>query len=107
MHLLESFCAGSGGSTIGYMMAEDGEYIPRLAPAGSNMAMAWGLSDYQTLICSYVVNVCHALAKFEWTVSIDEVRVLGPNLLSNLRALWSHPTYEEAEAWGSFPFRGR
>ena len=106
MHLLESFCAGSGGSTLGYMTAEDGEYVPRLAPAGSNMAMAWGLSDYQILICSYAVNVCHALAKFEWTVSIDEVRALSTDLLSNLRALWSHPTYEEAKAWGSFPFEG-
>ena len=101
--LLETFCAGSNGSTLGYIAA-DGQYLPRLAPAESNAAMRWGLRDYQALVCSYAASACRTLAKFEWTISVDEVKALRPYLIANLRTLWSYPTYEEAERWGTFPF---
>jgi hypothetical protein len=106
VHLLESFCAGSGGSTLGYMTADDGQYLPRLAPAESNAATRWGLRAYQDLMCRYAESACRLLAKFEWTVTSDEVNALRPYLIANLRALWNYPTYEEAELWGSFPFEG-
>ena len=101
--LLESFCAGSGGSTLGYMEA-DGQYFPRLAPTEGNAATRWGLRDYQALVCSYATSVCRTLAKFEWTIIVDEVNALRPYLLANLRTLWNYPTYGEAEQWGAFPF---
>lgn len=104
VHLLESFCAGSGGSTLGYMAADDGSYLPRLAPAESNAATSWGLRDYQDFVCRYAISVCHLLAKYEWTATLDEVNALRPYLIANLRTLWTYPTYEEAEQWGSFPF---
>lgn len=101
--LLETFCAGSGGSTLGYTMA-DGQYLPLLAPADGNAAMRWGLGDYQALVCSYTASVCRTLAKFEWTPTLDEVEALRPYLVANLHTLWNYPTYDEAELWGSFPF---
>jgi hypothetical protein len=101
--LLETFCAGTGGSTLGYV-ATDGQYAPRLAPAEGNAAMRWGLPDYQALVCSYAASVCRSLAKFGWTPDVDEVEALRPYLIANLRRLWNFPTYEEAELWGSFPF---
>lgn len=100
--LLEAFCAGSGGSTLGYMVA-DGKYVPRVAP-GEGVAVSWGLRDYQALVYSFTTSVCRTLAKFEWTITVDEVNALRPYLLTNLCALWNYPTYGEAEQWGAFPF---
>lgn len=101
--LLESFCAGNSGSTLGYL-AVDGQYVPRLAPAEDNAATRWGLGEYQTLVCSYVTVACRALARLGWAVSTDEVDAVVPYLLGNLRMLWSYPSYEEAQLWGTFPF---
>ncbi len=101
--LTESFCAGSGGTTLGYTAA-DGRYLPRLAPADANPAMRWGLGDYQTLMRDYAASVCRSLAKFEWTITLDEVGAIRPYLMTNFRALWNYPSYEEADQWGRFPF---
>ncbi len=101
--LLETFCAGTGGSTLGYDGA-GGQYVPRLAPAGSNAAVRWGLPGYQALVCSYAADVCRSLARFGWIPALDEVEALRPSLTSNIRTLWNFPTYPEAELWGSYPF---
>jgi FMN phosphatase YigB (HAD superfamily) len=103
VHLMESFCAGSGGSTIGYAEA-DGRWHPRLAPDRTNRAMAWGLRDFQALVCAYAAEVCRGLLKFEWDVTLDDLEAIRPFLVANLSALWYSPTYAEAEVWGSFPF---
>ena len=106
VHLLESFCAGTGGSTLGYTMGDDGRYVPLLAPAGSNAALEWGLRAYQDQVCRYAVRASQGLAKLAWDATLDEVEGLRPYLLANLRTLWNYPTSAEAARWGSFPFEG-
>jgi FMN phosphatase YigB (HAD superfamily) len=103
VHLMETFCAGSGGSTLGYAET-DGRWHPCLAPDRTNRAMAWGLRDFQTLVCGYAAEVCRGLVKFDWNVTLDELEAIRPFLVANLSALWYSPTHEEAEVWGSFPF---
>jgi hypothetical protein len=103
VHLMESFCAGSGGSTLGYGET-DGRWGPQLAPDQTNRAMVWGLRDFQTLVCGYAAEVCRGLAKFSWNITLEELDTLRPYVISNLCALWYSPTYREAELWGSFPF---
>jgi FMN phosphatase YigB (HAD superfamily) len=105
VHLLETFCAGGGGSTLGYV-ATQGRYFPRLSPDETNAAIRWGLQDYQSVVSSYVNAACRSLAKFKWKVTLDELIALRPYLIENLCALWDYPSYEEAELWGSFPFEG-
>jgi hypothetical protein len=103
VHLMESFCAGSGGSTLGYAET-DGRWHPCLAPDRTNRAVAWGLPVFQALVCEYAAEVCRGLLKFDWDVTLDELAAIRPFLVANLSALWNSPTYEEAEVWGSFPF---
>ena len=103
VHLMETFCAGSGGSTLGYAET-DNYWHPRLAADQTNRAMAWGLSDLQALVREYAAEVCHGLAKFSWHITPGELEALRPYLIANLCTLWRYPTYGEAELWGSFPF---
>jgi hypothetical protein len=103
VHLIESFCAGSGDSVIGYVRAGD-RWQPRFDDAGGRAATQWGLADYQALIRSYVQAACHAARKAEADVSLPELAALRPALIANLQALWRTPNYAEAEFWGSFPF---
>jgi FMN phosphatase YigB (HAD superfamily) len=105
VHLLETFCAGTGGSTLGYLEA-DGRWLPRLAPPESNAAMRWGLRDYQELVGSYVSAACESIAKYDWKIRLSELEDLRPSLVENIRALWYSPAPAEAEAWGTFPFEG-
>jgi FMN phosphatase YigB (HAD superfamily) len=105
VHLLETFCAGSGGSTLGYQESA-GRWVPRLASADTNPATLWGLSDYQGLVRGYVGTACQIIGKYEMTVTRGELLELRSHLMGNLRELWYHPTQKEAEAWGSFPFEG-
>jgi FMN phosphatase YigB (HAD superfamily) len=103
VHLMESFCAGSGGSTLGYEET-DGRWGPQLAPDQTNRTMAWGLRDFQALVCEYVMEVCRGLVKISWSITTEELNILRPYLIANLCTLWYSPTYAEAELWGSFPF---
>jgi hypothetical protein len=100
---MESFCAGSGGSTLGYAETA-GSWHPRLAPESTNKADDWGLRDFQQLVCAYAVEACRGLAKWQYRFTLDELNAIRPVLVSNLCALWYSPDYGEAEAWGSFPF---
>jgi FMN phosphatase YigB (HAD superfamily) len=103
VHLMESFCAGSGGSTLGYMET-GGRWHPRLAPQETNRAVSWGLLDFQDLVSQYVAEACRGLVQLGMTITLDELEAIRPALKANLSALWYSPTYPEAEAWGSFPF---
>jgi FMN phosphatase YigB (HAD superfamily) len=105
VHLLETFCAGSGGSTLGYTQSQE-RWVPRLAPDDTNPAMRWGLQDYQELVRGYVSAACRFIGKYEMTITRGDTIALRPYLIANLRELWYHPTPMEAEAWGSFPFEG-
>jgi FMN phosphatase YigB (HAD superfamily) len=105
VHLLETFCAGSGGSTLGYEQSQ-GRWVPRLARENTNPAMSWGLQDYQELVRGYVSTACRFVGKYQLTITRDDTTALRRNLIANLRELWYHPSQQEAEAWGSFPFEG-
>src|SRR5580698_3723482 len=60
VHLMESFCAGSGDSVIGYAQAGDG-WRPRFDDASGHATARWGLAGYQALIRSYVQAACQAV----------------------------------------------
>lgn len=105
VHLLETFCAGSGGSTLGYAQSR-GRWAPRLAPDDTNPALRWGLLDYQELVRGYVSAACRFIGKYQMMITRGDTTALRPYLIANLRELWYHPTPQEAEAWGSFPFEG-
>jgi hypothetical protein len=103
VHLMESFCAGSGDSTIGYARAGD-RWIPRFGTGGGGATARWGLAGYQALVRCYVQAAARAAAKAGPEMSLAELQALRPALLANLLALWRYPSYAEAELWGSFPF---
>ena len=105
VHLLETFCAGSGRSTSGYVRTGS-NWVPRFDSSGGDAAVLWGIADYQALIRAYVQAACRALVKVEWKITLAELKTIRPALIANIRTLWRYPTYEEAELWGSFPFEG-
>ncbi len=103
VHLMESFCAGSGDSTIGYAWAGD-RWIPRFGTGGGSVTARWGLAEYQALVRCYVQAAGRAVIKAGSDMSLNELQALRPALIANLQALWRYPSYAEAELWGSFPF---
>ena len=103
VHLMESFCAGSGDSTIGYAWAGD-RWIPRFGTGGGSVTARWGLADYQALVRCYVQVAGRAVVKAGSEMSLAELQAIRPALIANLLALWRCPSYAEAELWGSFPF---
>lgn len=103
VHLMESFCAGSGDSAIGYARAGD-RWIPRFGSGGASATARWGLADYQALVGCYVQAAGRAVVKAGAEMSLTELQALRPALIANLQALWRYPSYAEAELWGSFPF---
>jgi len=105
VHLLESFCAGSGDSVTGYVQGGS-RWEPRFDRGGGAGAARWGLADHQALVRCYVRAASRAAAKVQAEVSLPELAALRPALIANLQALWRQPTYAEAERWGSFPFEG-
>ena len=105
VHLLETFCAGTEPSTIGFDH-RDGGYFPRFDAAGNDPALAWGLTEYQALVRRFVQAAASCVATAAWTITLKELDALRPALLHNLDMLWRHPTYDEARHWGEFPFDG-
>ena len=75
VHLLETFCAGSGGSTLGYQESA-GRWVPWLAPDDTNPAMGWGLQDYQELVRSYVSAACRFIGKYQMSITRDDTTAL-------------------------------
>jgi len=105
VHLLESFCAGSGDSVTGYVQ-RDARWEPRFDHGGGAAAARWGLADHQALVRRYVRAAARAAVKAAAVVDQAELAALRPALIANLQALWRQPSYAEAERWGSFPFEG-
>jgi FMN phosphatase YigB (HAD superfamily) len=105
VHLIESFCAGSGDSVTGYVQ-HGARWEPRVDRGGGAAAARWGLADHQALVRCYVQAAAQAVVKAEAVVDLAELAALRPALIANLQALWRQPSYAEAERWGSFPFEG-
>jgi len=105
VHLLESFCAGSGDSVTGYVQ-RGARWEPRFDHGGGAAAARWGLADHQALVRRYVRAAARAAVKAAAVVDQAELAALRPALIANLQALWRQPSYAEAERWGSFPFEG-
>ncbi len=105
VHLLESFCAGSGDSVTGYVR-RGVRWEPRFEAGGGVAAARWGLADHQALVRRYVRAAARAAVKAAAVVDQAELAALRPALIANLQALWRQPSYAEAEQWGSFPFEG-
>jgi FMN phosphatase YigB (HAD superfamily) len=105
VHLLESFCAGSGDSVTGYVK-RGARWEPRFDHGGGAAAARWGLADHQALVRRYVRAAARAAVKAAAVVDQAELAALRPALIANLQALWRQPSYAEAEQWGSFPFEG-
>jgi len=103
VHFLETFCAGTEPSTVGYEIS-GGRCGPRFDGAGNDPALKWGLAQYQKLIGDYANAVAGLAAKVGWQPDLGELTALRRALLANLLALWQNPTLDEAEQWGDFPY---
>lgn len=95
--LVGMFCAGLEGRTLAYRM-QDGRVEPVLAAPRNEEPYRWGLQQAQD-------------------VAVRAAELIGPRLTASalhidsrpfvwdvLRLFWLHPTTEEVEAWGSYPY---
>jgi len=103
VHFLETFCAGTEPSTVGYEIS-GGRCGPRFDAGGNEPALSWGLAEYQKLIGDYANAVAGLAVKVGWQPDLGELSALRPALLENLLVLWRSPTFDEAERWGDFPY---
>jgi hypothetical protein len=91
--IVETFCMGDHGIVSGYRRTQSGRIEPVLSAETNSAATGWGLELYRSVI----YRVCDAL---EGDLGGD-VRPLVHEVMD---AFWCHPTREEAEAWGSYPY---
>ncbi|WP_299033029.1 HAD family hydrolase [uncultured Pseudokineococcus sp.] len=96
--LVESFCSGREGSTLGYER-RDGRVEPVLVRPRNDAALDWGLDQVRTSVRLVV----------EELASGDPAPLRRPVDLRGavdavLREFWERPTPAEVAVWGSFPF---
>lgn len=103
VHLMETFCAGRGGSTIGYAKI-DGLHTPIFDASTNEAAEQWGFVEYQALVRDFLDAAVETIKRTDLGISLAELEALRPVLVRNLQALWRYPSYDEAEIWGDFPF---
>jgi hypothetical protein len=91
--IVETFCMGDHGIVSGYRKTPAGRIEPILSAGTNAAAAAWGLEVYRSVLYAF----CYAL---DGNLD-DDVRPLVHEVMD---AFWCHPTREEAEAWGSYPY---
>ena len=98
-NLLEAFCSGCDGKTIGY--TRDGSTVRPTEDIPENKSvMDWGLPVHRQAVHEFTERLEEGLALQIVEVSSDALAVVG----SLLQEVWLRPTTAEAEAWGSFPY---
>ncbi|MBJ7357706.1 hypothetical protein [Nocardioides sp.] len=95
--LVEMLCAGTTGRTVGYRV-EDDQVSPVLAAPDNQPVLDWGLPQMQAVAVRAAELVAPHLT--EAALHLD----LRPAVEAVLRAFWTDPTDDEAQAWGSFPW---
>jgi hypothetical protein len=103
VHLLETFCSGTEGSTLGYEEI-GGTYEPKLNSPKNDIALRWGLAKYQDIICRFVETACENLAVAGEELDLASLGAVRFPVRQNIALLWNDPSGREASAWGSFPF---
>jgi hypothetical protein len=94
--IMETFCMGDHGIVSGYRRDADGTIRPDLLSPQNDAADAWGLRLYRSVLYAFT----DALVA-EGALPSGDPRPLVHLVLD---AFWSHPTHEEALAWGSYPY---
>jgi FMN phosphatase YigB (HAD superfamily) len=95
--LVEMLCAGTTGRTLGYRVDDD-QVRPVLAAADNQPVLDWGLPQMQAVAVRAAELVAPHLS--ETALHLD----LRGAVEAVLRAFWTDPTDDEAQAWGSFPW---
>jgi hypothetical protein len=91
--IVETFCMGDHGIVSGYRRTPAGTIEPVLSAEAGRGAAEWGLELYRSVI----YRVSDALDG-------DLEGDVRPLVHAVMDAFWCHPTREEAEAWGSYPY---
>ena len=91
--IVETFCMGDHGIVSGYRKTPAGRIEPILSAETNSATVAWGLEVYRSVLYAF----CDALDGNH----DGDVRPLVHEVMD---AFWCHPTIEEAEAWGSYPY---
>lgn len=94
--LLETFCAGTHGSVIGYR--REGQRItPRLATPANQIYLEWGLLDVRAVVAETVdrmLDITDAIPPVD--LAVPAWRLLG--------LFWQQPRRDEVQWWGRAPF---
>ncbi|MHB1445295.1 MAG: DapH/DapD/GlmU-related protein [Acidimicrobiales bacterium] len=99
VHLMESFCQGGEGTTVGYQK-DAGRWVPILGAEVNGPALEWGLCDFQDSVLAFVQVALTVVAPADWA----QAPLITPQLMSLLTMLWNRPGRSEAEAWAGCPF---
>ena len=103
VHLLETFCSGTEGSTLGYEEL-DGSYQPKLDATTNAVALRWGLARFQDTVARFVEAACESIKVAGEELDSAALGAVRFPLRRNIAVLWDDPSGKEARAWGSFPF---
>ncbi len=103
VHLLETFCSGTEGSTVGYEEVGD-IYRPILNEPRNEIALGWGLAGYQDAVARFVETACENLKVAGQELDGAGLGAIRFPLRRNIAMLWDDPIGREARAWGLFPF---
>lgn len=95
--IMELFCSGNEGMSIGYMH-QNNKVVQILKNSINNEVLEWGLKTLQTTVLYYTNLICKQnLLSFETTLLRNMINELLKEFLIN-------PTRTEANVFGSFPY---
>ncbi|MGP3988914.1 hypothetical protein [Streptomyces sp. 3N207] len=101
-YIVETFCMSDHSIVSGYRRADSGKVVAELEETNAAVSR-WGFVVCRDTVRAFAAALAGLLssASAETLTSAEEVR---PVLAQVLREFWLFPEYEEAAAWGAYPF---
>ena len=95
--MMEVFCRADHGLVMGFQRSDDGHVVPRCHDDSVEHLLSWGVEHVNRAILSVADSLTG--------MTLEMAEHDGGRLISTLlKAFWSHPSPDEAEIWGSFPY---
>lgn len=91
--IVETFCMGDHGIFAGYRREADGRISATLRSERNAGADPWGLGIYRSTLLTVAEEV-----------DLDIASDARPLVHELMKAFWLHPTRDEAQVWGSYPY---
>lgn len=96
--MMEIFCAGTHGTTLGYAQLTNQAVLPKLKEQENTIVNNWGLPSLQEAVLAFTRALIASNA------DLSNPKLYRETIAALFSEFWFHPTQAERTVFGSFPF---